>query len=346
VLWATPLYATVFDEWAKAGIVSIGGWHFDEKFFTQRRPYRYDVFMDGTRSAETIGQYYCAKLAHQNADHAGATTFPGTAQPIRATPRRLGISVPEIEANVSTAKYLAAMINKCDPGHDPVIATYESDIQRAQEQTDATIQKFIAAKVTTTVCMCDPIAPVFGTNGATRAGYFPEYLLPGLGLLDYDKLGRLYDPQQMAHAFGPSHLRDEVPFHDSDASIVWRDVGNSGEPCKSCNLIWAYYAAAAAFLQGTGPILNPLNMEKAVLSSKPAGGWDASNHDPHVIMTKFGPNDYTAIEDVREVYWDSTAVSKIDGQSGAYVSLNGGRRWQWATSGMWQPGLSGIPVRP
>ncbi|MDQ1374613.1 MAG: hypothetical protein QOJ09_1951, partial [Actinomycetota bacterium] len=344
VIWPTPLYATVFDEWAKAGIVSIGGWHFDDKFFTQRRPYRYDAFMDGTSSANLIAEYYCKKLAGKNADHAGASTFPGTAQTIRSTHRRLGISVPEIEANVSTAQHVAELIKKCDPGYDPIISTYESNIQTAEQQSQASTQKFISSKVTTVVCMCDPIAPVFGTKGFTQAGYFPEILSPGLGLLDYDKLGRLYNPQQMQHAFGPSHLRDEVPFHDSDAAIVWRDSGNTGDPCKSCNLSWAYYALTAAMLQGTGPILNPLNLEKAVLTSKPNGGWEASNHDPHVIMSKFGPGDYTALQDAREVYWDPNAISKIDGQPGAYVSIGGGRRWE---NGTWPGGLSSeIPVRP
>jgi hypothetical protein len=282
--------------------------------------------MDGTSSADLIGEYYCKKLAGKHADHAGATTFPGTAQPIRATHRKLGISVPEIEANVSTAKHVADIVSKCDPGYTPVISTYTSDIERAAEQSQATTQKFIAAKVTTTVCMCDPVAPIFGSKGLTQAGYFPELLMPGLGLLDYDKLGRLYDQQQMQHAFGPSHLRDEVPFHDSDASIIWRD------------------AITAAFLQGTGPILNPLNLEKAVLNSKPINGWEASGHDPHAIMAKFGPGDYTALQDAREVYWDPSATSKIDGQPGAYVSINGGRRWE---NGTWPAGLSPqIPVRP
>jgi hypothetical protein len=344
VVWGQNLYASVFDEWAKAGIVSIGGWHFDQKNFTERRPYRYDAFMDGTRSADLIGEYYCKKLAGKNADHAGAGTFPGTGQLIRQTHRRLGISVPEIEANVSTAQHVAEIINKCDPGHAPVISTYKSDIEQAQQQAQATTQKFISERVTTAVCMCDPIAPVFGTSGYTQAGYFPENLLPGLGLLDYDKLGRLYDQQQMQHAFGPSHLRDEVPFHDSDASIIWRDVGNSGEPCKRCNLDAAYYNLVASMLQAAGPVLNPLTLEKAVLSGKPNGGWEATNHDPHVIMTKFGPGDYTAVSDAREVYWDPAATSKIDGQPGAYVSLNGGRRWE---NGTWSAGLSSaIPVRP
>ena len=345
VLWATPLYATVFDEWAKAGIVSIGGWHFDQTYFNDRRPYRYDAFMDGTRSAELIAEYYCKKLAGKPADHAGAETFPGTAQTIRSTRRRLGISVPEIEANVSTAKHVSDLIQQCDPGGQaPVIVTYVSDIERAQEQSDATTQKFISSKVTTTVCMCDPIAPAFGTAGYTKAGYFPEILMPGLGLLDYDKLGRLYDKQQMRHAFGPSHLRDEVPFAQSDADIVWHDTGNSGDACPACNLNWAYIAMAGSFIEGAGPILNPLSIEKYVLNSKPQGGWEASGHNPHVILSKFGPGDYTAVSDAREVYWDETAISKIDGNPGAYVSLDGGHRYE---NGTWPAGLSpAIPVRP
>ena len=344
VIWYTGLYPTVFDEWAKAGIVSIGGWHFDEKFFTQRRPYRYDVFMDGTRSAQIIGEYYCKKLANKNADRAGASTFPGSAQPIRTTPRRLGISVPEVPANKATADQVAAIVSKCSSGPPPVVAPYVSDIERAQEQASSTTQKFISERVTTVTCMCDPIAPIFGTQSYSNAGYFPEILLAGIGLIDYDKLGRLYDPRQMQHAFGPSHLRDETPFRDSDAAIAWREAGNAGEPCKSCNLAWAYYALTASFLQGTGPILNPLNLERAVLSSKPVGGWQLSGGNRHSIMLKFGPDDYTALEDAREVFWDPAATSRIDGQPGSYVSITGGRRWEIGT---WPAGLSNeIPVRP
>ena len=62
VVWATSLYADVFDIWANAGIVSIGGSSFDQSFYTGRRPYRYDALMDGTQSADFISEYYCKKL--------------------------------------------------------------------------------------------------------------------------------------------------------------------------------------------------------------------------------------------------------------------------------------------
>src|SRR3954447_12225866 len=40
VIWITSLYADVFDIWANAGIISLGGSAFDSSFYTQRRPFR------------------------------------------------------------------------------------------------------------------------------------------------------------------------------------------------------------------------------------------------------------------------------------------------------------------
>jgi hypothetical protein len=336
VIWSTPLYAEVFDEWARAGIISLGGWHFDEKYFSQRRPFRYDVFMDGTQTSDFVAEYYCRNMAGKKADHTGRVIHRSIGA--RGTvERKLGIITPDIEANVSTARRLAAKVEACGGG-DPVIRTYESDIERAQEQTDATTAALIKAKVTTVTCLCDPIAPVFGTAGYTQQGYFPEILGAGSGLLDYDKLGRLYDKQQMAHAFGLSHLANPIDHSDSDASRVWRDSGNSGDACKSCNLNWAYLSFAATIIHSTGPALTPLNVEKTMLTSTPRGG------TPDLPLIRFGAGDYTGISDVREVYWSETAKSGIDGQPGAYVPVNGGTRYPLGK--VPDDDLKPIPVAP
>jgi hypothetical protein len=46
-----------------------------------------------------------------------------------------------------------------------------------------------------------------------------------------------------------------------------------------------------------------------------------------VYLIKYGPEDYNAISDFREAYWDGTATSTIDGKQGAYISMNKGRRY-------------------
>jgi len=342
VVWGTPLYASVFDIWAKHGIVSLGGWHFSNEFFTGRRPYRYDPFMQGSESADVIAEYYCKKLAKQNASHSGQVIHPqvGTRGSVA---RKLGIVVPEIEANVLTAKRVAGAVEGCDPGKQVPIFTYESDIERATEQTQATVSGLIDADVTTVVCMCDPIAPAFLTSGMTANNYFPEYLTSGMGFVDDDLVGRLYDKQQMRHAFGPSQVATAIPRAEGDSARVWREMGRPGSPCgkNGCGIQWAYVNLLATGLQMAGPDLNPLSFERGLLTMPPSGGW--ATGDPRIVLSKFGQNDYTGLSDFREVYWSNSRQSPVDGERGGYVDVNGGRRYEL---GQLTVGLEGVPVEP
>ena len=65
IVWGTPLYGSVFDIWKNAGIISLGGWQFDDTFFNNRRPYRYDPWMNGTEVGAHIAEYYCKKMANR-----------------------------------------------------------------------------------------------------------------------------------------------------------------------------------------------------------------------------------------------------------------------------------------
>ncbi|MEY2591419.1 MAG: hypothetical protein QOJ67_3403 [Acidimicrobiaceae bacterium] len=343
VIWWTSLYADVFDVWANAGIVTIGGNAFDTSYYNDRRPYRYDVAMDGTQSADMIAEYYCTKLVGGHPDHAGSVIH-ATIGPRDSVSRKLGIVVPEIRANTLTAQRVIDKVRACG-GPDAAVDhpfTYKSDINSATTQTEATVAALAQLKVTTVVCMCDPIAPVFLTQGLSSQRYFPEHVLPGLGLLDYDLLGQLYDPQQWQHVFGPSQLPIPVTLDDSDAARVWRTVGNSGHPCgnNGCGYPWAYFSFLGSALQQTGPALDPLTFEQGVLGNLPATGGSG-----FAQLMRYGPGDYTGVSDEKEVYWDPSKTTPTDGSAGAYVPVNGDRRYQlgeWNQSG----DLSGIPVRP
>lgn len=318
--------SSTHDVWAQSGIVSLGAPTSANSFFTQRRPFRWDVFPNGDETADWIAEYACKKLAKKPAANAGQiihTSIGG-----RTTTRKFGILTFDngTGETVPNAERARAAIKQCS-GADVPLVLYESDINRAEEQTRAVVAKLIEEKVTTLICLCDAIAPVFLTNGLTRNNYFPEHMLSGAYLTDYDILGRLYDAAQWAHAFGPSQLAEPVEFSQSDAAKIWRAAGRSGEPCASCNLLTGYLTSVGSMIHSAGPNLNPLTIEQGLLTAQPTGGWDGSGNNPHVYLIKFGQNDYTAISDFREVYWSPTARSTIDGRNGAYVSLNGGRRY-------------------
>lgn len=328
VLWPVPTYPDVFDEFVKEGVIALGGWHHDNSYFAGRRPYRYDVFMDGTRSADVIGEYACKKLVGGMATHAGRIihpTFPaGGARDQNV--RKFGIIVPEPAATLLPAQRAAEAIRAC--GGEVELYPYASDIQQARTQANATITAMIDDQVTSGICMCDPIAPMFRTQAASENNYYPEWVMPGLGLLDYDLLGRLYEPRQMAHAFGPSHLQLFAPHSQSDSSKVWRASGRDGDACASCNLNASYFLLAANMIQVGGPGLNPATVEQGMLTSEPRGGWAQTGGDETVVLSEFGRDDYTLISDFKEVYWRSDAISRVDGRPGAYVAMYEGERWR------------------
>ena len=62
-----------------------------------------------------------------------------------------------------------------------------------------------------------------------------------------------------------------------------------------------------------------------------------SGGDQRRTLVKFGEtgDDYTAISDAREVYWDPNRISEIDGKAGSYMPVDGGRRYRF---GEWPVG--------
>ncbi|HYD09428.1 MAG TPA: hypothetical protein VEA78_04945, partial [Acidimicrobiales bacterium] len=280
------------DVFAQNGIVSVGVQWNGTEFYAGRRPFRYDIFPTSTETAAWMAEYYCKKLAGKPAGNAGSLIHPTIGG--RNTTRKLGIIVPDDGTGtiLPAAQRVAQLVKEC-AGVDTPVFTYQSDINRAQEQTAVTVAGLIDAKVTTVTCMCDPIAPVFLTKGLTQNNYFPEHMLAGMGLLDYDVLGRLYDQAQWEHAFGPSQLVEPVPFEQSDAAKIWRATGREGLPCAGCNLLSGYMSLIGSMIHMAGPNLNPGTVEGALIGNQYSrGGWNETGGDPGVYLIRFGPEDY------------------------------------------------------
>jgi hypothetical protein len=320
--------AEFFDEWTRLGVVNAGGWHFNAAFNNDHRPFHWDVFMDGTRTASNIADYWCKKMRGKNATLAGDPA-------LQAKRRKLGILTQVYPVTKRNAVDLYAMVTggKCGTKADAAEPVYTpSDIAQGQQTANVAVQKLKEEGVTTLVIMSDPINPTFTTSAATRQRWFPEHLLAGSGLIDYDPLGRLYEPSQWRNAFGPGHMADPAPPEKSDGYKAAADVGVRDNGAGG--LIFAYMSLVAAMIQTSGPALHPLNVERGMLQLPAAGGWTRTKN-PQSILIKYGPGDYTAIEDSRHAYWDANARSRIDGKLGAYVALEGGRRFE---IGRWPAG--------
>jgi hypothetical protein len=290
--------------------------------------------MDGTTSMKMMAEYYCKKLAGKPPKFAGADVSLG------AQKRKLGILYPktygdpvfELSANVFVK---AVGASGCAGGEQVKAYPYESDISKAQTQATTTVTSLHQDGITTVVCFCDPIAPVFLTNTMDSQGYHPEQLLTGTGLIDYDVLARLYNPNVWKYAFGISHLQVPLPFDKSDATKAWQDAGNTGQPDSTANLPWAYFSLLGSMVQDAGPNLTPDTIKGGRFRSPVRGGWLETGGIPNYPAIKFGENDYTGIDDAREVYWCNSRISEIDGKPGSYAFVDNGHRY---SLGEWPSG--------
>jgi hypothetical protein len=133
------------------------------------------------------------------------------------------------------------------------------------------------------------------------------------------------------------------PPAQQDFMKAAKSVNPQANPPYVTQGTFGYLTLFAKMIQWAGPNLTAKNVERGAHSSvqingytidKQWPGWKGGN--PYARMYNLaGENSYSGIADAREVYWDSTAVSPVDNQPGAWVCVNECRRYQ---VGQWPKG--------
>jgi hypothetical protein len=309
-----------FDELAHKGVVSWGGWGFADGFNDSLRPYHYDVFMGGDTQAQITGAWYCKRLAGKPARFAGSAS-------LKSKTRKVVVIYPNTATTTPAAHHLESIIKSCAGSSSVVDGPYSSNTSTAAQQSTTNVAKYKAAGCTTALWMSDPIAPAYGTKAAAAQNWSPENVIAGGGLLDYDALAQTYDSSQWAHAFGPSDIGLQAGVDQADAGKIWRAEGKSGSPNANSNLLTTYFLSLASGIMAAGPKLTPLTYEYGMLTQPGYDEW-SKWHNPLLTYVKYGRGDYTAVSDIREVYYNPNKQSPTNHRPGAYVPLNGGRRYQ------------------
>jgi hypothetical protein len=182
------------------------------------------------------------------------------------------------------------------------------------------VPKLQSEGVTTIICGCDPIFPVFFSGVAARNGYFPEFINLGVALDDADIVGQLWNQDFTKHSFGISALGDDAnqPSTQSIGYAAYKTV-RQDEPAFSVDLIYYQMYMLATGIQMAGPNLTPDSFEAGMFAypkkQGPAGLWG------------YGENDYTPQDDVREIYWDPNKPSPYNSKPGTWVDPAPGTRY-------------------
>ena len=316
-------------------IVELGGGEQPEQYYQANAPYFYGILMDGTRQAQFDAELYCKDLINKPVKWAGpdVETTRGWGSPPTAAPiRKLAVLFPETNGDPTYKMYVDIFKSlvtggECNTKGGVLELPYQSDITTAQQQSNNVVQQLIQNKITTVECFCDPIAPVFLTNTMQQQGYFPENLIAGVGLIDYDVLGRLYATGEWQHAFGLSDLALSSPIQQSWSYQWYAAAGASGSPDSTEDATVPFFSLMATAFQEAGPEPTPGSIHQGLLNMPPFGGW-AKTHNQTLYEIGFGGSSpWTAFRDARLVNWSATRPSEVDGKAGSYCPLNGGERY-------------------
>jgi hypothetical protein len=313
---------------AKRKVIGFGTPYLSRAWHEQRAPYAWSLATDGSIVSEMAAEYAVNRLYDKPAAYAAGVG--GDGRPLKDRPRNIATLAPEnswYQESVENAQQVIQKAGK-QPGFN---RKYVLELSTMSNQATGIIAQMKEQNVTTILCGCDPILPVFLSGVAARENYFPEFIITGTALTDADIVGQLWNQQFASHAFGVSSLNGFQPPTSTIAYAAYKTV-RKDEPAFSVDLIYYQMYMLAIGIQGAGPNLTPQTFEAGMFAYPPKLGPTG--------LWKFGVGDRTAANDVREIYWDPNAISTYNGKKGSYLGTS---KERWVT-GQIPKGNPGKPL--
>jgi hypothetical protein len=290
--------------------------YMSREWYTSRRPYAWSLTTDCSIIVETVAEYIHKRMMDGTAIHARGS--------IEGAPRKFVALAPENPWYQECVDAGEAILKSY--GRPPTSRlAYKLDLGSMSNQASNIIARLKSDSITSILCGCDPVFPIFLTSKASEQNYHPEWVVTGTALTDLDLIGQLYDQDQWSRAFGVSYLGSPQPLRASYGYQAYKAVRDD-EPAFAVDLVYYALYMLAIGIQGAGPELTPATFEQGMFEypggTGPLGTWG------------FGPQNYTPTEDAREIWWDPERTSKQNNERGAYVESEPGVRYrtgQWPT---------------
>ncbi len=195
-------------------------------------------------------------------------------------------------------------------GEDWPTESYLLDFTTMPQVAAEIVTKMKGDGVTTIVFGGDPLMPIYLTGAAEAIDYHPEWVFTGTVLTDTNSFARLYDQNQMAHAFGVAQTGVPVASDEGGALDLYRwYFGEDAFPDAR-----AGYAVVGVnvptLLRGihlAGPELTPETFERAQFRLPPTGGDPVNPQVSYGNWGFFPELDYNGVDDLAEIWWDPDA---------------------------------------
>lgn len=284
--------------------------------YLRNRPGFFSWQMDLTQMQGFAAEYVCKKLVGKPAAFAGADSLGTKGRPRKIT---LVTEVTE-EGGISMNVFRDAFKRECN-GELVSPVQFASG---ADPGTAGAVSRWAVDGVTTVVLGTQAGNTILLQTAASSQGYQPEWVLTSNFGLDFNIVGTLLPKDQAAHTFGVSGWEIAQPPQSKECYRAYHSIDPDNDPDDGvCTNFWHPMMVFADGIQGAGPRLTRDAFQKALFALGYRYG-----QAPWSIGGGYGPDDYSYMDSVGEIWWDSTADNPENGVPGAYRWTHRGTRWK------------------
>jgi hypothetical protein len=288
-------------------VLSFGAPYLSASFMGQYAPYMWSIATEGNDVVSAVNEFYLKSFAGGDAQYAGGS--------LTTQPRKVAIIAPSnpwYQSSVTTAVAQAQAA-----GHPFAQAiSYQLNLATLSSQASNIVSELQNDGITTIICGCDPVFPVYLTSRAQEQGYTPEWVVAGVALTDSDIVGQLFQQSEWSHAFGVTFAGPTEPKQDTFGYAAYKSVDPNSEPANSVDLIYEQMYEMMIGLQEAGPNLTPQNFETGMRAYP---GSQAGAKNALYGTWAFPTGHYTPQTDAAIIYWDPNKTSTYNDKQGAYV---------------------------
>ena len=300
----------------------------------QNAPYQWANLPTADTSLFETVDYLVSKLNGKDAIWAGEPTFHKEKRTFIVVSETSEPPVP------GSAELTAALTKKLEAGHanmaSPTTLSYTLNLTTLPTQAATIAEKLKASGATSVVFAGDPIMPIYLTKACASIGFFPEWIITGIVLTDTAALGRYYDQNEWAHAFGVSSLAVPVPLSSGDADRLYHWwYGASATPASlAAPAIIPPIQQFFTGVQLAGPDLTPSTFTTGLFRAPPTGGGPTTPLQAYGYQGAAPRPSYSSPADYTFLWYDATAKGPDEeGTNGTGLMryVNGGARYRAGT---------------
>ncbi len=300
---------------ADQGIIAIGAIAQPSTWFKAYAPYEYTPLQTCDTGVRALAVGIGRAFANMPAIFSGNPLF-------KKTNRVFGLIYPENPTYASCGQLLQKLLAQKYNVQIKKTVVYSMATSQEPGEAQSTIDQMKVSGVTTILCGCDPIFPIFLSGDASIQGYYPEWL----ALNFEDAFSQLNASTEWAHAITTGTIFP--PKNEQEAYRVYKLANPKGTPSPQFAQIYEPLLLLFDALQAAGPDLNPSTFQAGYFRLPPS--LEGGNYG----QWKFGQNRYSPLNSFTILYWDKSAISPQDGKPGTYVGCNGGKRYTLSTGGV------------